>query len=35
MPGANGLANARDFETPKAGYEDRDEEFTIYNKVRH
>ncbi len=30
--GANGLANARDFETPVAWFEDRDEEFEIVAK---
>ena len=30
--GANGLANARDFKTPVAAYEDRDGEFHIYTK---
>ena len=30
--GANGLANARDFETPMAWFEDRDEEFEIVAK---
>ncbi|OSZ66768.1 homogentisate 1,2-dioxygenase [Sphingomonas sp. IBVSS2] len=30
--GANGLANARDFETPAAWFEDRDEDFEIVQK---
>ena len=30
--GANGLANARDFQTPVAAYEDRDERFTVTAK---
>ncbi len=30
--GANGLANARDFKTPVAAYEDRDGEFFLINK---
>ncbi|MEO6247977.1 MAG: homogentisate 1,2-dioxygenase [Sphingomicrobium sp.] len=30
--GANGLANARDFETPVARYEDRDEQFELIQK---
>ena len=30
--GANGLANARDFETPVAWYEDRDCDFTVVHK---
>ncbi len=31
--GSNGLANPRDFLTPKAWYEDRAVPFTIVNKV--
>lgn len=30
--GSNGLANARDFLTPVAWYEDKDEEWTVVNK---
>ena len=30
--GSNGLANPRDFETPVAWYEDKDEEWTIIDK---
>lgn len=30
--GSNCLANPRDFETPVAWYEDKDEEWTIINK---
>jgi homogentisate 1,2-dioxygenase len=30
--GANCLANARDFEIPVAWFEDKEEEWTIYNK---
>jgi homogentisate 1,2-dioxygenase len=32
--GANGLANPRDFQTPVAFYEDKEETFTIYNKYQ-
>jgi homogentisate 1,2-dioxygenase len=32
--GANGLANARDFQTPLAAYEDRDGEFFLINKFQ-
>lgn len=31
--GANGLANTRDFETPVAWYEDRDEDFEVIQKA--
>jgi len=30
--GANCLANPRDFQTPVAWYEDKDEEWTVINK---
>lgn len=33
--GANGLANARDFEYPTAWYEIREEGFTIHNKYQN
>lgn len=33
-PGANGLANPRDFLTPKACYEDRNCDFTIISKYQ-
>ena len=32
--GANGLANPRDFLTPKAWYEDRECDFTIISKYQ-
>ncbi|RZF41311.1 hypothetical protein LSTR_LSTR000025 [Laodelphax striatellus] len=32
--GANGLANPRDFQTPVAHYEDRDEEYSIVSKYQ-
>lgn len=32
--GANGLASPRDFLTPKASYEDKQESWTIYNKYQ-
>ncbi len=32
-PGANGLANPRDFKTPVAWYEDVEGDFTLLNKV--
>lgn len=35
MPGANGLANPRDFKSPVAWYEDRDCDYTVINKVFH
>jgi len=31
--GSNGLANARDFEIPKAAYQDVDGDFVVYNIV--
>lgn len=34
LPGANGLANPRDFLTPIARYEDVEEEYTVFNKYQ-
>lgn len=33
--GANGLANARDFEYPTAWYEEKEEGFVIHNKYQN